>query len=142
MIRFVLEKTLMSCKVIPFTLIVCPVGFKGATKTYKDSIRTKSSLVFRNYDSSECAEICRDSPGCESFLYRQDMKWEDQKDEENGCFLYYQSSEVPANQFKRIGPKVQSYNEIACEKLSYQSKYQNSTVFPIFTNSFSTYIHK
>ena len=101
----------------------CPVGFKGSTKTYKESIRTKSSIVFRNFDSFECAEICRESPGCESFLYRQDMKLDDPKDEENGCFLYYESSEVPANQFKRIGPKVQSYNEIACEKLSYQSKY-------------------
>ena len=61
------------------------------------------------------------------------MKWEDQKDEENGFYLYYESSEFPANQFKRIGPKVQPYNEIACEKLSYQSKYQNLTVFPMFT---------
>ena len=51
------------------------------------------------------------------------MKLDDPKDEENGCFLNYESSEIPANQFKRIGPNVQSYNEIACEKLSYQSKY-------------------
>ena len=50
------------------------------------------------------------------------MKWEHQKDEENGCFLYYESSEVTEAEFKRIGPKVQSYNEIACENLSYQSR--------------------
>ena len=50
------------------------------------------------------------------------MKLEDNKDEENGCFLYYESSDVPANQFKRIGPKIQSYNEIACENLTYKSK--------------------
>ena len=113
----------MSYNIITFTFLECPVGFKGSTKTYKESIRTKSSIVFRNFDSFECAEICRESPGCESFLYRQDMKLDDPKDEENGCFLYYESSEVPANQSKRIGDKVQSYNDITCEQLSYQSKY-------------------
>ena len=56
-------------------------------ETYKEEIRDKSAIIFRNYDSKECAEICRDSPGCESFLYRQDMKWGNKKDEENGCFL-------------------------------------------------------
>ena len=50
------------------------------------------------------------------------MKWEHQKDEENGCFLYHESSEVNEAQYKRIGPKVQSYNEIACENLNYQSR--------------------
>ena len=116
-----LQITVMPYHIISFIVKECPGGFKGATKTYKESIRDKSSIVFRNYDASECAEICRDSPGCESFLYRQDMKWGDKKDEENGCFLYYESSEVPANQFKRIGPKIQSFNEIACENLNYQS---------------------
>ena len=60
------------------------------------------------------------------------MKLEDKKDEENGCFLYYESSDVPANQFKRIGPKIQSYNEIACENLNYKSKIQKLAVFTIF----------
>ena len=110
--------------IIKFTFSECPAGFKGSTRTYKESVRTRSSIVFRNYDSSECAEICRESPGCESFLYRQDMKLEDQKDEENGCFLYYESSEVTEAEFKRIGPKVQSYNEIACENLNYQSRFK------------------
>ena len=114
------------------TVAECPGGFKEAARAYTDFIRTKSSIVFRNFDSSECAEICRESPGCESFLYRQDMKYEDKKDEENGCFLYYESSDVPANQFKRIGPKIQSYNEIACENLSYKSKIQKLTILTIF----------
>ena len=120
--HFVLYNKNLPNYIITITFAECPGGFKEATRTYTESIRTKSSIVFRNYDSSECAEICRESPGCESFLYRQDMKLEDKKDEENGCFLYYESSDVPANQFKRIGPKIQSYNEIACENLSYKSK--------------------
>ena len=92
-------------------------------KTYQEIIREKSAIVFRNYDDKECAEICRESPGCESFLYRQDMKWGHQKDEENGCFLYYESSDVTEAQFKRIGPKVQSYNEIACRNNAYESRF-------------------
>ena len=50
------------------------------------------------------------------------MKWGNKKDEENGCFLYYESAAVPASQFKRVGPKAIATNEIACENLSYQSK--------------------
>ena len=132
--KYVFIKRIVSNYIIIPTVAECPGGFKEAVRAYTDSIRTKSSIVFRNYDASECAEICRDSPGCESFLYRQDMKWGDNKDEENGCFLYYESSEVPVNQFKRIGPKIQSFNEIACENLNYQSKYQKL----IYKNNFQT----
>ena len=52
------------------------------------------------------------------------MKWGHRRDEENGCFLYYESREVPASHFKRIGPKAVATNEIACENLNYQSKLQ------------------
>ena len=51
------------------------------------------------------------------------MKWGHQKDEENGCFLYYESSDVTEAQFKRIGAKVQSFNEIACRNNAYESKF-------------------
>ena len=53
------------------------------------------------------------------------MKLENKKDEENGCFLYYESSDVPENQFKRIGPRIQSYNEMGCENINYKSKKRN-----------------
>ena len=115
----------------------CPAGFKKAAKTYKEEIRDKSAIIFRNYDSKECAEICRDSPGCESFLYRQDMKWGNKKDEENGCFLYYESAAVPASQFKRIGPKAIATNEIACENLRYQSKHIKTKMLLVSSSNLS-----
>ena len=123
-----LEKNFLAITDVSYNIttlicLECPAGFKGVTRTYTESIRTRSSICLRNYNSAECAVFCTESSGCESFLYRQDMKSDDPKDEENGCYLFYKSSEVPANQFKRIGDKVQSYNEIACVKLSYRSKY-------------------
>ena len=113
----------MSYNIITLTYLECPFGFKEAPTKYLDHIRSISSLAFTNFDSSECADICRESPGCQSFLYKEDMKLDGPKDEENGCYVNYKSLDVPANQFKRIGPQVQSYNEIACEKLDYQGKY-------------------
>ena len=113
----------MSYDIITLTYLECPSGFKEAATKYLDRIRSSSSLAFINFDYSQCADICRESPGCQSFLYKEDMKLDDPKDEENGCYLNYQSTDVPANQYKRFGPLVQSYNEIACDKLDYQSKY-------------------
>ena len=114
-------KPLIFCQIY---ILDCPYGFKKALKTYTEVIRERAAEVYRNYNHNECAEFCRQSSGCKSFLYRQDMKWEHQKDEENGCFLYHESSDVTDAQYKRIGPKVQSYNEIACENLNYQSMFR------------------
>ena len=113
----------MSYSIITLTYSECPYGFDAEPNTILEDIRKISSIAFTNFDYSECADICRESPGCYSFLYKEDMKLDGPKDEENGCYVNYKSLDVPANQFKRIGPQVQSYNEIACEKLDYQGKY-------------------
>ena len=78
-------------------------------------MREGYSIIFRNYNKDECREICTDSKGCYSYQYSADMHLYSKKDEENGCWVFYEPKNmtVPA----RTGPKVDQTSEVACEKI-------------------------
>ena len=78
-------------------------------------MRKNSAIIFRNYGSSECSDICRKSSGCIAYVYGADMYLYSKKDEENGCHLYYYPSngQVPSRDPTLV---VNPGRELACEK--------------------------
>ena len=100
-------------------------------------MRKNYAIIFRNYNAAECKEICSESPGCHGYQYSADMHLYGKKDEENGCWEYYEpkNMSVPA----RTGPNVDQTSEVACVKIdggnknlcddSFFSNYNNNRTF-------------
>jgi len=94
----------------------CAAGFKKEPFKYTDEAREKSSIIFYNYKPLECEEICRESSGCEGYLYAEDMGLYSKKDEENGCWAYYQPENAPA--LKRDKNLKVTKGWLACERVA------------------------
>ena len=66
----------------------------------------KSFIMLQNYKIDECSHDCRESKGCDSFLYSVDMD----EESENGCWLYYKADNEPRT------TTVDAKTEIFCDK--------------------------